>query len=166
MPYRSGAFPVFGLAALLAALPCLGAQADGAPGGVGAAEIFQQDVASGVALGGFDPVSYFLPEGPQAGRSDLELVWGGVAWRFAREANRAAFEALPAAYAPRIGGYDAHAAGSGRIVDASPHVYVIVHNRLYLFRNDANRARFLSDETSALESEAHWAELRKGLVKP
>src|SRR4051794_15151660 len=166
MPYRSGAFPVFGLAALLAALPCLGAQADGAPGGVGAAEIFQQDVASGVALGGFDPVSYFLPEGPQAGRSDLEFVWGGVAWRFAREANRAAFEAAPTAYAPGIGGYDAQAACGGRVVDASPFIFVIVRNRLYLFRDDANRARFLSDESRALESERQWAELRKGLVKP
>jgi hypothetical protein len=166
MSYKPSAFRIFSLAAFLAVLPCICAEAAGGSGGIGASEIFQQDVASGLALAGFDPVSYFLPEGPQAGRSDLEFVWGGVAWRFAREANRAAFEAAPTAYAPRIGGYDAQAACGGRVVDASPFIFVIVRNRLYLFRDDANRARFLSDESRALESERQWAELRKGLVKP
>lgn len=165
MSYESSAIRIFSLAAILA-VSCLCVQADNGSGGVGASEIFQQDAASGLTLGGFDPVSYFLPEGPQAGRSDLEFVWGGVAWRFAREANRAAFESAPAAYAPRIGGYDAQAASGGRVVDASPFIFVIVRNRLYLFRNDANRARFLSDESRALESERQWAELRQGLVKP
>ena len=32
-----------------------------------------QDTVSGLALGGFDPVT-ILPEGPQPGRADLQLV--------------------------------------------------------------------------------------------
>jgi hypothetical protein len=165
MSYRSGAFWIPCLAAFLAA-PAVWPQATGRPEPVGAAEVFQQDPASGMALGGFDPVSYFLPEGPKPGRPELELIWGGVAWRFASEANRAAFEAAPTAYAPRVGGYDAQAASLGRIVDASPALYVISRSRLYLFRNDANRARFLSDEARALESETMWQQLRRGLVRP
>jgi YHS domain-containing protein len=165
MSYRSGAFWISCLAAFLAA-PAARAQAITPPDSVGAAELYQQDPASGTALGGFDPVSYFLPDGPKPGRPDFELIWGGVAWRFASEANRAAFEATPTAYAPRVGGYDAQVASVGRIVDANPALYVISRNRLYLFRNDANRARFLSDEARALESEAGWQQLRRGLVKP
>jgi hypothetical protein len=165
MSYRSAAFWVPWIAAFLAA-PAVRAQAVDHPDAVGAAEVYQQDPASGIALGGFDPVSYFLPGGPKPGRPDLELIWGGVAWRFASEGNRAAFEARPPAYAPRVGGYDAQAASVGRIVDASPALYVISRSKLYLFRNDANRARFLSDETRALESEARWQQLCQGLVKP
>jgi hypothetical protein len=165
MSYRRGAFWILRLAALLVA-PAACAQPGGWPETVGVGEVYQKDAASGLALGGFDPVSYFLPEGPRPGRAELELVWGGVAWRFARAANRAAFEAQPTAYAPRIGGYDAHAVSAGRIVDASPSLYVVVRDRLYLFRNDANRARFLSDERHAEESETRWRDLRKGLVTP
>jgi YHS domain-containing protein len=165
MSYRSAAFWISCLAAFLAG-PAVRAQAIVPPESVGAAEVYQQDPASGITLGGFDPVSYFLPEGPKPGRPDFELIWGGVAWRFASEANRAAFEAAPTAYAPRVGGYDAQVASVGRIVDANPALYVISRNRLYLFRNDANRARFLSDEARALESEARWRQLRRGLVKP
>jgi YHS domain-containing protein len=133
---------------------------------VGMAEVFHVDETTGLALGGFDPVTYLLPEGPQPGRSPHELVWSGVAWRFASAANRAAFEASPTVYAPRLGGYDAEAMSRGMIVDANPAISVIREGRLYLFRNDANRARFLADPTVAPRAEERWAGLRTGLVQP
>jgi hypothetical protein len=133
---------------------------------IGATELYRSDESSGLALGGLDPVAYFLPEGPKAGRADVELLWSGVAWRFASEANRAAFEASPTTYAPRMGGYDAEAASRGRIVDANPQLYLVRDNRLYLFRNDANRARFLADEALAERSEGNWQALAKDLVQP
>jgi hypothetical protein len=165
MSYRPSAFSILCLA-LLVAGPGIRAQPGDWIEAVGTGEVFQQDLASGLALGGFDPVSYFLPEGPQAGRAELQSVWGGVAWRFAREANRVAFEASPTAYAPRIGGYDAEAARLGRVVDASPGLYVVLQNRLYLFRNVANREQFLSDDARATQSEARWEELKPKLVQP
>ena len=128
--------------------------------------MYQQDKGSGLALGGADPVSYFLPEGPRPGRPDLELVWSGVAWRFASQANRAAFESDPVSYAPRIGGYDALAASLGRIVDADPAIFFIGRQRLYLFRNEASRARFQADEGVAARSEERWSGLKGGLVRP
>src|ERR687897_3752699 len=79
---------------------------------------------SGVALDGFDPVSYFLGNGPKPGLPEHELVWGGVAWRFASAANREAFRRDPDAYAPRFGGYDAEAGGAG--LPGGPHSGVFV----------------------------------------
>jgi hypothetical protein len=52
------------------------------------------------------------------------------------------------------------------VVDADPTIYVVRSNRLYLFRNDANRARFLADQNLAERSEQGWRELRQALVQP
>ena len=133
---------------------------------VGATEVFQLDEPTGLALGGFDPVSYFLPEGPRPGRADLELLWSGAAWRFASAANRAAFKADPASFAPRLGGSDTEALSRGRIASSHPLRYAVVEKRLYLFRTDAGRSRFLEDRTLAAAVEEHWPVLRAGLVQP
>jgi len=133
---------------------------------VGATELFHKDDATGLVLSGFDPVTYFLPEGPQAGAARHELIWNGVAWRFASAANRAAFEANPNVYAPRLGGYDAEAMARGRIVDADPMLYAVRDRRLYVFRSDANRARFMADPAIAQRAEDRWSELKGTLVQP
>jgi hypothetical protein len=165
MSLRRLSFRILCLAGLLLAAPAQGQGVAAWPPLIGATEMFQRDEQSGLALSGFDAVTYFLPEGPQPGRPELELVWSGVAWRFASEANRTAFEADPTAFAPRMGGYDAEAISRGRIVDTSPNLYLVRDGRLYLFRNDANRARFLADQTLAAKGEAQWESVRKGLVK-
>jgi hypothetical protein len=183
MSYRIRTFPVLAWILSVCLAPSAGAENHGRdlrpesateagsrpvalPTVVGAADIYASDTASGLALGGFDPVTYFLPQGPQPGRAGLETLWGGVAWRFSSEANLAAFKANPAAYAPRVGGYDAQAAALGRVVDSRPDIYLVRNDRLYLFRTDAGRARFLADPTLAARSEEAWLTLRAGLVRP
>jgi hypothetical protein len=155
---------------LLTVHPAVGQRRPLPPGAegplVGVTELFHRDDATGFVLAGFDPLTYLMPEGPQPGRSGLELVWSGVAWRFASEANRTAFEANPAVYAPRVGAYDAEAMSRGRIVDANPMLYAVREGRLYLFRTDANRARFLADPSIAAKAEERWGALKPGLVQP
>lgn len=166
MSYLGNAFCMALVAVWLCGAPAL---ADGLrvwPSVVGATEVYQQDRGSGLALNGIDPVTYFLPEGPAPGRPNLELIWSGVAWRFVSRANRAAFARDPTSYAPRIGGYDAQAASLGRIVDANPAVFVVAGQRLYLFRSDASRTRFLADEGGAARGEERWQELKASLVRP
>jgi hypothetical protein len=119
-----------------------------------------------LALNGYDPVSYFMPDGPQAGSPRLEAGWGGRAWRFAIESNRAAFRRDPAVYAPRLGGYDAAAVLEHRIVGADPTVFAILDGRLYLFRDGERRARFLADPALARQAEAAWPELTRLLEDP
>jgi hypothetical protein len=43
---------------------------------------------------------------------------------------------------------------------------VVRGGRLYLFRSDANRARFLADETLSARSEEQWSVLQQQLVRP
>src|SRR6478735_3893085 len=113
-----------------------------------------------LTLNGFDPVSYFLEGGPLAGAARFELAWGGRVWRFANGANRAAFRDEPAAYAPRLAGFDAAGILEGRLVEADPLVFAVIGERLYLFRDAARRGRFLADPDLARQAEAAWPALR------
>ncbi len=36
-----------------------------------------------LGLNGYDPVSYFMPDGPRGGSARFELPWNGQVWRFA-----------------------------------------------------------------------------------
>lgn len=160
-----------GRAALLVAIGLTGASSaraqplDGFPPVVGATQVFVGDGRSGFALRGFDPVSYFLAPTPLAGREGIELIWSGFAWRFVSHANREAFARDPEAYAPRIGGYDASAAAEGRLVAGDATVFVIRDGRLYVFRNERSRVRFLADASLAGKAEARWPELQRDLVR-
>jgi len=40
---------------------------------------FWTDPATGFAVGGYDPVSYFTPGGPRRGSADYEATWRGQA---------------------------------------------------------------------------------------
>ena len=133
---------------------------------LGVTELYVVDELSGAALDGYDPVSYFLGGGPQPGRPEYELVWSGVAWRFASPANREAFRRDPETYAPRFGGYDAEAVARGLTVRANPWLSVVRSDGLYLFRSDHDMARFVADPRIAQRAAERWASLKSGLLQP
>jgi hypothetical protein len=161
----AGLGAALGLAALLGSVTAGRADPLAAlPPVIGATELIVSDELTGLGLRGFDAVSYFLGT-PRAGEAALELLWSGVVWRFANEGNRAAFARDPKVYAPRLGGYDPSAAAEGALVAADPAVFV-VGERLYLFRNETSRARFLAEPSIEARAEARWPELSRGLVQP
>lgn len=149
---------------------CLGARGSGVnatilPPVLGATELYASERLSGVALDGFDPVSYRLDPAPRPGRTAHEYVWRGLAWRFASAANRAAFIRDPESFAPRIGGYDAERAASDVVVPGDPEIFLVRSGGLYLFRSEDHRRRFLADEDLATRAEASWRRLQPGLVQ-
>ena len=112
-------------------------------------------------LAGFDPVSYFLPAGPQAGIAGIEVATERRTWRFASAANRKAFLRDPAVYTPRLGGYDVVGVLDGRLVDADPLVFLVIDERLYLFRDAKRRARIEADPALVPRAEASWPALQR-----
>lgn len=132
---------------------------------VGASSDIRTHALSGLALDGFDPVSYFLSTKPSPGNARHETLWAGAAWRFASEANKAAFLSHPDVYAPRLGGYDAFAMAQGKAVAASPRVSVVLGSRLYFFNSDHAREQFLEDDAAATRAEAFWLETRAQLAR-
>ena len=125
------------------------------------------DPLTGVAIEGYDPVSYFLGQEPVMGKPDYEYYWGGVPWYFANAANRDVFVRAPEFYAPQFGGHCVTALSRGYLSDGKPRLYVIEAMKLYLFYSSGNRDAFLMSRQPTLEAAlGKWTDLRKELTGP
>ncbi|RYE61167.1 MAG: hypothetical protein EOP20_00455 [Hyphomicrobiales bacterium] len=118
------------------------------------------DPLTGVAIDGYDPVSYFTESQPLQGSPEFEYHWGGVPWYFASAANRDVFERNPDVYAPQHGGHCEMSLARGYLSDGKPRIYVIEGMKLYFFYSAANREAFLLSPTEALtKAEEAWSTL-------
>jgi len=118
---------------------------------------YDTSLLPGVALGGYDPVSYFAGAVPQRGLAGLTLEHDGAAWRFSSAENRDQFRARPAAYLPRYGGYCAYAVAGGGTAGADPEVWQIVDGRLYLNASRRVHAKWLRDPAGYIaRADANW----------
>ena len=102
-------------------------------------ERFWEDPATGLAIGGFDPVSFFTRTAPALGSPDFEYVWQGAAWRFSSQGNLAAFMRDPEIYAPQFGGLAAVALSRGYRTAGNPRIWIVWQSRLYLFYSRSNK---------------------------
>ncbi len=119
------------------------------------------DPLTGVALNGFDPVSYFTDEEPMRGSADFEMFWRGVPWYFASEANLEIFSKSPDVYAPLYGGHGAMSLARGFLSDGNPMIYKVLDKRLYLFYSFSNREAFeLGDKIARINGINNWQQLR------
>ena len=93
--------------------------------------------ADGVALGGYDVVSYFSSHEAMRGGKNHSISKDGVTYYFVNEENKKAFESNPGSYLPAFGGYCAFAmaVGNGK-VPSDPETFKIRDGKLYLFFND------------------------------
>lgn len=89
-----------------------------------------------VAIGGYDPVSYFSKEGPVKGRRELAAVYEGIVYYFETPQNKKQFLESPGKYEPQYGGWCAYAMGAeAEKVEVDPETYTILDGKLYLFYN-------------------------------
>jgi YHS domain-containing protein len=115
------------------------------------------DPLTGVAIDGYDPVTYFTEAEPQPGKSDYEYYWGGVPWYFANAANRDVFIRAPEVYAPQHGGHCEMSLARGYLSDGKPRIYVVAGRKLYLFYSTANRDAFmLARDDAVKKAETNW----------
>jgi YHS domain-containing protein len=93
------------------------------------------NVKKGVAIEGYDPVSYFNGN-PVEGKSDMVFTFRGVTYLFVNSSNLNKFKTSPEKYEPAYGGWCAYAMGdSGEKVKIDPETFKILDGRLYLFYN-------------------------------
>ncbi|MEP7241021.1 MAG: YHS domain-containing (seleno)protein [Devosia sp.] len=125
------------------------------------------DPITGVAIDGYDPVSYFIDSEPQPGKPDYEYDWQGVPWYFESAANRDVFMRNPSLYAPQFGGHCVTALGRGFLSDGKPRLYVIDALKLYFFYSSANRDAYLMSRTTTLsDAGSNWPRLAVDLSGP
>lgn len=90
---------------------------------------------NGIALEGYDAVSYFQG-GPEKGLQKHSYTYQGSTYLFSSDYNRTAFVQHPDKYLPQYGGWCAYAMGlNGSLVPVNPETYKILNGRLYLFYN-------------------------------
>lgn len=95
----------------------------------------EYDTHSGIAIRGYDPVSYFVSNTPQIGSEDFQYEWNKAKWYFASAENKNSFVSNPEKYAPQFGGYCGFAVSTGFSASADPATFKIREGKLYLFNN-------------------------------
>jgi YHS domain-containing protein len=116
---------------------------------------------SGLALKGYDPVAYFTDKKPIPGKAEFTARHEGATYRFASAANRDAFAADPAKYAPQYGGYCAYGMASGYKAPIEPDAWTVVDGKLYLNYNQSVRSRWASDIPGyPRKADSNWPTVR------
>jgi YHS domain-containing protein len=86
----------------------------------------------GIAIEGYDPVSYRNGGQPLKGDPMIEATYNGALYHFVSQANRETFEKDPTLYAPAYGGFCGYAASVGKVRPANPLLWSIVDGKLIL----------------------------------
>jgi hypothetical protein len=124
------------------------------------------DPYTGIAIGGFDPVAYFLDRRPVPGDPAIEVVWGGAYWRFDNEGNAAAFEDAPTVFAPAYGGHGVAGVARGVPQPGDPTIFAVHRDRLFFFFAEADRSAFLADpEPLIAAADARWPAIADRLAE-
>lgn len=113
---------------------------------------------SGIALRGYDPVSYFSHETATPGHPDKGLLINDAIYRFSSDENKLMYKTFPEKYIPQYGGYCATAISSGFTLDTDPEIWLIIDNKLYLFFDMASKNDFSKNlELNIVEkADAEW----------
>ncbi len=92
---------------------------------------------NGIALSGYDVVSYHQSHEAQRGSKAHASEYKGSTFYFVDATNKSAFDEQPDAYLPAFGGYCAFAmaVGNGK-VPSDPKTFKIHNGTLYWFFND------------------------------
>ena len=110
-------------------------------------------------LMGHDPVAYFTQNNAVPGNPAIQAEHLGVTWRFASEANKAAFLREPTKYMPQFGGFCSNGinyavpwgAGGG------PDTWRIYRGKLYVFGGQSSRDQFeMATELNLQRAHHYW----------
>jgi YHS domain-containing protein len=94
----------------------------------------EYNLEKGLAIQGYDPVSYFTAHKAIKGKKELAASFEGVIYYFSSAANKDAFVKNPRKYEPQYGGWCAYAMGAtGEKVEIDPETFKILDGKLYLF---------------------------------
>ena len=121
----------------------------------------QFNLDDGVAIRGYDPVSYFSQNKALKGKKDISFSYRGINYYFATENDRQLFQADPAKYEPQYGGWCAYAMGhDGSKVEIDPETFKIINGKLFLFYNRFfnNTLKAWNQDESGLhaKADANW----------
>lgn len=117
--------------------------------------------AQGVALKGYDTVSYFSSGGPVQGNANFSEKYNGATYWFANAGNRDAFKADPEKYMPAFGGFCAMGMALEQKLDIDPQLWRIVDGKLYLNVHKPAQTRWLENVKGNIEqANKNWPRIK------
>ena len=124
-----------------------------------AGEFYEKD---GAAIRGYDPVAYFTDGKPVKGSPEHQATYKGSTFHFRSKANRDAFAADPAKYAPQYGGFCAFGTAGGYKAATQPAAFTIVGDKLYLNYNADVQKKWSSDIPGYVRSaDGKWPDVSR-----
>lgn len=121
----------------------------------------QSNVKNGIALQGYDPVSYFENLAAEKGSEAHKVQYNGAWYYFTSEAHKVTFEKNPSYYEPQFGGYCAYGMSKGYKAAVQPEAFTIFNNKLYLNYNLEVRSTWVKDKEERIQrAEENWKSLQ------
>ena len=133
--------------------------------------------AADLMLDGLDPVSYFNAPAPLRGSAARQLQYAQGTYRFASDANLAAFRAAPERYTPQYGGFCAKGVAYAIRSGGDPKVFEVRDGRLYIFAVPYARDYWRTDpadfiakadgywKTELADTPARWTNLKRWIFR-
>ncbi len=117
------------------------------------------NTTSGIALDGYDPISYFDDGAPVRGQESITFEWRDAVWQFSSADNKERFAASPDQFAPQFGGFCAFAVIKGFTADPAPDAWHIEGESLYVFADKDVRDEWVATlpDGSLERSRENWA---------
>ncbi len=124
-----------------------------------AGSFFERD---GAAIKGYDPVAYFHANKAVPGVPAYQAEYKGSKFQFASQANRDAFVADPATYAPQYDGFCAFGTAGGYKAAIDPAAFTIVGGKLYLNYNAEIQKKWSGDVPGYIsKADKNWPAVEK-----
>jgi YHS domain-containing protein len=116
----------------------------------------------GIAIKGYDPVTYFTIKKAIAGDPAITFTWMGVQWQFSSNENRDLFKQKPEKYAPQYGGYCAYGVSENHKSPTDPNAWTVVGEKLYLNYNPKVKELWSKDIPGRIQkADSNWVSLEK-----
>jgi YHS domain-containing protein len=133
------------------------------------AEIIRAD-KNGIALEGYDLVSYFTIHTPTRGSAKYPIKINETTFYFSSAENRQLFRKNPRKYLPKYGGYCAFGVAKNNAkVPSDPRTFKIYNGQLLLFYNDFYQGQVVNtivpwnqdEQTWHVKAEKNWLLLKE-----
>jgi len=118
-----------------------------------------------IAIGGYDPVSYFTDGRPQKGSEGFWFAFDDAVYLFSSGEHREQFAADPERYAPQYNGFCAGAVSRGYKIEPDPEAWAILNGKLYLFQYKDRVPSFKEDTAFIDKANSNWPALKDAPVR-
>lgn len=105
----------------------------------------------GVALGGYDPVSYFKLGVATKGNPVFTVFYLGSNWHFVSQEHLSAFKADPDQFVPQFGGFCSYGMCRGYAADTHPDAWTIVDNKLFMNHSLLIRSKWNENQNGCID---------------